>query len=123
MNVLIKTQYLENYGAHDGERDSNGEFPQWWKFKLGREILVVNCDKEANAVALVARGVCEIEESFIELPCDWKVIGNDDVHGDATPPDYRNEFGERIDVIDFQTGKLRCPHATEDGWNVCILKI
>ena len=44
MNVLVQTQYLENYG--DDEKP-------WLKFKGGRKILVTGCDKDANAVAFV----------------------------------------------------------------------
>jgi hypothetical protein len=35
MKVLISTQYLENYGAHDW--DGVGECPQYWKAKGGSE--------------------------------------------------------------------------------------
>ena len=35
MKVLISTQYVENYGAHDW--DGVGECPQYWKSKGGSE--------------------------------------------------------------------------------------
>ena len=35
MKVLITTQYMENYGAHDW--DGEGECPQYWKMKGGEE--------------------------------------------------------------------------------------
>ena len=35
MKLLISTQYMENYGAHDW--DGTGECPQYWKFKGGEE--------------------------------------------------------------------------------------
>ena len=38
MQILISTQYRENYGAHDW--DGTGECPQYWKFKGGDEIIV-----------------------------------------------------------------------------------
>lgn len=35
MKVLITTQFMENYGAHDW--DGKGECPQYWKMKGGEE--------------------------------------------------------------------------------------
>jgi hypothetical protein len=35
MKLLITTQYMENYGAHDW--DGVGECPQYWKFKGGED--------------------------------------------------------------------------------------
>lgn len=35
MKVLITTQYMENYGAHDW--DGEGECPQYWKSKGGED--------------------------------------------------------------------------------------
>ena len=35
MKLLINTQYMENYGAHDW--DGTGECPQYWKMKGGED--------------------------------------------------------------------------------------
>jgi hypothetical protein len=35
MKLMISTQYMENYGAHDW--DGVGECPQYWKFKGGED--------------------------------------------------------------------------------------
>jgi hypothetical protein len=35
MKLMITTQYMENYGAHDW--DGEGECPQYWKFKGGED--------------------------------------------------------------------------------------
>jgi hypothetical protein len=35
MKLMISTQYMENYGAHDW--DGEGECPQYWKFKGGED--------------------------------------------------------------------------------------
>jgi hypothetical protein len=52
MILVIDTQYMENYGAHDW--DGQGSCPQYWKMKGGEEYMVTgipnNCD-----VALVLR--------------------------------------------------------------------
>ena len=38
MKLLISTQYMENYGAHDW--DGTGECPQYWKFKGGEDFFL-----------------------------------------------------------------------------------
>ena len=38
MKILITTQYMENYGAHDW--NGQGECPQHWKFKGGQDYFV-----------------------------------------------------------------------------------
>ena len=40
--IVIRTQYMENYGAHDW--DGTGECPQYWKFKGGSEYKITNID-------------------------------------------------------------------------------
>jgi len=39
MKLLINTQYMENYGAHDW--DGEGECPQYWKFKGGQDYFLM----------------------------------------------------------------------------------
>ena len=71
MNVLVQTQYLENYG--DDEKP-------WWKFKGGRKILVTGCDKDANAVAFVIAKLNEehlVGPYWIETPRHWDVVADD----------------------------------------------
>ena len=38
MKLVIRTQYMENYGAHDW--DGEGQCPQYWKMKGGSEYMV-----------------------------------------------------------------------------------
>jgi len=38
MKLVINTQYMENYGAHDW--DGKGECPQYWKMKGGSSYVV-----------------------------------------------------------------------------------
>jgi hypothetical protein len=40
MMLVIRTQYMENYGAHDW--DGQGECPQYWKAKGGSDYVVKN---------------------------------------------------------------------------------
>ena len=52
MMLVIDTQYMENYGAHDW--DGQGECPQYWKAKGGSEYKVTGIPKNVD-VALVIR--------------------------------------------------------------------
>ena len=43
---VIRTQFMENYGAHDW--DGKGECPQHWKFKGGSEYKITGVDPTAD---------------------------------------------------------------------------
>ena len=40
MMLVIRTQYMENYGAHNW--DGTGECPQYWKMKGGYDYKILN---------------------------------------------------------------------------------
>lgn len=42
--IVVKTQYVENYGAHSW--DGKGECPQHWKFKGGSDFWVLSTKGE-----------------------------------------------------------------------------
>lgn len=44
MKIVITTQYMENYGAHDW--DGKGQCPQYWKSKGGQSYVVENLTPE-----------------------------------------------------------------------------
>jgi hypothetical protein len=44
--LVIRTQFMENYGAHDW--DGTGECPQYWKFKGGSEYKITGVDVTAD---------------------------------------------------------------------------
>ena len=46
MMFVIRTQFMENYGAHDW--DGKGECPQIWKFKGGSEYKITDVDPTAD---------------------------------------------------------------------------
>ena len=52
MKLVIDTQYMENYGAHDW--DGTGECPQYWKFKGGDEYMVENCPTDVDPEEVIA---------------------------------------------------------------------
>ena len=46
MMFVIRTQFMENYGAHDW--DGKGACPQHWKFKGGSEYKITGVDPTAD---------------------------------------------------------------------------
>lgn len=77
---LIKTQTLENYGAHDKDgRFINGN--AYWKLKGGNDYIVTGLDRVQDAVAYVAaRGANTV--SFKEFPLEWSEV----------PSDYQTDY-------------------------------
>jgi len=51
MIVVIDTQFMENYGAHDW--DGQGECPQYWKMKGGSSYKVLNVPADADIKSVV----------------------------------------------------------------------
>lgn len=64
MIVVISTQYMENYGAHDW--DGKGACPQYWKFKGGSEYKVMGVP-----VGTELQTVLEAVSSEIESDNDY----------------------------------------------------
>ena len=84
MKLLIRTQYMENYGAHDW--DGTGECPQYWKMKGGEDYFILAVDplKEAPGLIVEAvRGSIEYRSDYSEeYILDWELVADD----------YRTEF-------------------------------
>lgn len=76
MMIVIRTQYMENYGAHDW--NGEGECPQYWKFKGGSEykILDVPLNIDYNAIVSAA-GVESNNEYCREYILDWTLEDDD----------------------------------------------
>ena len=67
---VIKTQILENYGAHD----QDGKFSSgnaYWKFKGGNDYIVSDCDTLQNAVAFVMAAFSENNLGYKEFPTEF----------------------------------------------------
>ena len=95
MKLLITTQNLENYGAHDW--DGVGECPQYWKAKGGSDYVVKNFTNINNTteVVMALRGQIEEDsEYFRSSIINWEVVADD----------YLTEFEQ--DQLDYE-GKIR----------------
>lgn len=75
--LLIQTQVMENYGAHDW--DGEGSCPQYWKAKGGSDYVVRNIDvNRAADIANWAAGQIEKDnEYFREYVLGWEVVADD----------------------------------------------
>ncbi len=75
--LLIQTQVMENYGAHDW--DGQGSCPQYWKAKGGNDYVVKNIDpNRAGQIATWACGEIEQDnEYFREFAVNWEVVADD----------------------------------------------
>ena len=79
---VVKTQILENYGAHseDGRFASGNAY---WKMKGGNEYIVRDLDRPQDAMAFVAAKFIENNIAFKEFPIavitweDWQAELND----------------------------------------------
>jgi hypothetical protein len=76
MMLVIRTQYMENYGAHDW--DGTGECPQYWKSKGGSEykILDIPLNIDYNEVVSVA-DVEKNNDYCREYILDWSLESDD----------------------------------------------
>ena len=76
--LLIQTQVMENYGAHDW--NGEGECPQYWKAKGGNDYVVKNVD-ECDMVDVIVdrvRGQIECDnEGFREYIVSYSIVADD----------------------------------------------
>jgi hypothetical protein len=81
MILVIKTQYMENYGAHDW--DGEGVCPQYWKYKGGSEYKVRNIpldcviDDYPKIVGLVSKAVSRSDDYCREYVIEWTMESDD----------------------------------------------
>lgn len=76
--LLITTQVLENYGAHDW--DGEGECPQHWKAKGGNDYVIKAVDECDMIDIIVDRARSQIEQDnnyFLEQIIGWSVVSDD----------------------------------------------
>jgi hypothetical protein len=69
--LVIDTQYMENYGAHDW--DGEGACPQRWKFKGGSSYKILNIPRNIDPAEIVemARGAIERSNDY----CQESIVG------------------------------------------------
>ena len=100
----IRTQVLENYGAHaDSGRYSRGQ--HYWKMKGGEDYIITGLERIQDAVAFVAALATENGIGYKEFPVSWEAV--DELFETEFERDQREYDGEvrfpakRIDVPGF----------------------
>jgi hypothetical protein len=74
MMLVIRTQYEENYGAHDW--DGTGECPQYWKMKGGSEYKILDVPLNIDYTSLVnfaLTGIAENNDYCRNSMIDWSI--------------------------------------------------
>ena len=76
MMLVIRTQFMENYGAHDW--DGTGECPQYWKMKGGSEYKVINVPLNIDYQEVVSMANVETDNiGCCEYILDWSLESDD----------------------------------------------
>ena len=76
MMLVIRTQYMENYGAHDW--DGTGQCPQYWKMKGGSEYKITDIPLNIDYQAVVSMANVERDDDYCrEYILDWSMESDD----------------------------------------------
>jgi len=74
--LVIRTQFMENYGAHDW--DGTGECPQYWKMKGGSEYKITNVPLNIDYQEVVSMANVEKDNEYCrEYILDWSMEADD----------------------------------------------
>ena len=74
--LVIRTQFMENYGAHDW--DGQGECPQYWKMKGGSEYKITNVPLNIDYQEVVSMANVERDNEYCrEYILDWSMEADD----------------------------------------------
>lgn len=88
MTFVVKTQLLENYGAHceDGRYASGNAY---WKFKGGDDYIVEDVERGADAMAFVMAKYSENNLSYKVIPTEVLLIDQWVDELNKLDPEYR----------------------------------
>jgi hypothetical protein len=76
MMLVIRTQFMENYGAHDW--DGTGECPQYWKMKGGSEYKITDVPLNIDYQEVVSMANVETDNiGCREYILDWSLESDD----------------------------------------------
>jgi hypothetical protein len=104
MQLLITTQYQENYGAHDW--DGEGECPQYWKMKGGKDYRYDlgaghRSEEAITALVMALRPQIERSNEYIRYNITgWEVVA------DSYLTDYERSQLEYEGVINYPATRL-----------------
>jgi hypothetical protein len=113
MMLVIRTQYLENYGAHDW--DGQGECPQYWKAKGGSEYKVTGVPLNVDYAAVVDMAAVERSNDYVqEYIIDWSVEADDYLSEfERSQMEYEGEITYREPEISYDDLQSRYEDPSE----------
>lgn len=101
MMLVIRTQYMENYGAHDW--DGTGQCPQYWKMKGGSEYKITNVPLNIDYQEVVSMANVETDNEYCrEYILDWSMESDDYLSWfEKSQLDYDGEITSKEPVIEY----------------------
>lgn len=114
IRVVIATQYLENYGAHDW--DGEGECPQRWKPKGGSTYIVsasaadIACSKWWDSVESTINSASEYSKEYI---IDQRIVDLVDFNESDFVEDY-----EEPTYCEMVGGALQCERESKSFFDL-----
>lgn len=114
IRVVIATQYLENYGAHDW--DGEGVCPQYWKPKGGSTYIVsasaadISCSKWWDTVEGAINSASEYSKEYI---IDQRVVDLVDFN----EGDFVEDYEEPI-YCEMVSGALQCERESKSFFDL-----
>ena len=108
MKLVIRTQYMENYGAHDW--NGKGECPQYWKMKGGSEYMIENVPLNIDYAEVVSASDIEKNNDYCrEYVLDWSIESDDymswfeksqlEYDGKIQCPEPRLDYNELVEAV------------------------
>jgi hypothetical protein len=108
MKLIVSTQYLENYGAHDW--DGEGTCPQRWKAKGGTDYVVQKVSEADAAVVLkaVTQLVSVDSMSMREYVIGSRLVADDHLTDwERDQLQFDGQITDRAPAIVFEDGVAR----------------
>ena len=100
---IVKTQVLENYGAHcDTGKYADGK--QYWKFKSGSDYLVRGLESAADAMAFVMAAFSENTVGYKEFPVEVLTMQQWREALDQLDSEYREFLMDQTLIVSPETG-------------------
>ena len=101
MILVIRTQFMENYGAHDW--DGTGECPQYWKMKGGSEYKITGVPLNIDYTAVVKAADVEYSnDGAQEYIMDWSLEADDYLSWfEKSQLEYDGDIGIKEPTMDY----------------------
>ena len=100
---VVKTQILENYGAH-AESGRYADGMAYWKMKGGNEYVVKDLDRPQDAMAFVMAAFSENGIGYKEFPTEVISLSEWERELSSLDDDYREFLISQAMVVSPKTG-------------------